>query len=112
MANFATLSLGPDVSTEDSAAILEELLELASVKSARALEPRAIDPGSIMLMIEILGGALGVATSAWAFIEQIRTSLKRKKVTGATITLPNGTKIELDSVSEEQVAHLISDANG
>jgi len=108
MSDFATLSLGPEASDEASTALLDELRSLPDVESARALEQRAIDPASVMLMIKIAGGVLSTATSAWGLIDQIRKSLKKKKVTGATITLPNGTRIELDQVSEEHIARLFA----
>jgi hypothetical protein len=111
VSEFATLSLGSDVSPDAYTVLLDELLTLPDVEDARALEQRAIDPASVMLIVEIAGGVLSAATSAWSLIDKIRTSLKKKNVTGATITLPNGTKIELDSVSEDQVARLFAGAD-
>ena len=111
MSEFATLSLSPEVSDEESTALLKDLQNLPDIEGARALEQRAIDPASVMLMIEIASGVLSAAASAWSLIDQIRTSLGKKKVAGATITLPNGTKIELDDVSEDQIARLVAGAD-
>jgi hypothetical protein len=96
------------VPAEVAAGIVDDLRQLSNVEGARALERRAIDPASLIVLIQVVGGALGVVGSAWALIDRIRKSLSARKVTGAAITLPNGTRVELDEVTEEQLARLMA----
>jgi hypothetical protein len=110
MPDFATVSMDSDLSADVMVGIVEDIRKLPDVEGVRALEPRAIDPASLMILVEVAGNALTVAGAAWTLIDRIRTGLRERKITGATITLPNGTRIEFDNVTEDQIAKIMSAA--
>jgi hypothetical protein len=91
-------------------ALLTELRGDAAVSGARALERRALDPQSAMALIQVASGVLGVATTAWGLVERIRKALNARKIVGTHLTLPNGTRVDIDKIDAEQLQALIGGA--
>ena len=110
MSEFVTLSFNREVPVETMAAVLSELREAQAVKGARPLEQRSLDPQSIKALIEVASGVLGAAGSAWTLVDKIRTALHSKKIVGAHLTMPNGTRVDIDQIDEEQLGKLIGGA--
>jgi hypothetical protein len=104
---FLTLSLGKGVDPSAAEDLATALTSIAQVKSARALQMRAIDPTSVMMLVEFVGGVLGSATAVWELVTKLRTVLGSDRVRGARVTLPNGARIELESVTRNDLAQLV-----
>jgi hypothetical protein len=111
MPEFVTLSMETKLPAETMEAVLSELRDVQAVKSARPLEQRALDPQSIMALVEVASGVLGAATSAWTLIDKIRKALHSRKVMGAHLTIPNGMRVDIDQIDEEQLGQLIGGAS-
>jgi hypothetical protein len=109
---FMTLSLGEGVDAETARDLATTLSTIDQVKSARALQPRAIDAASAMVLINFVGGVLGNINALWDLITKIREVLGKKRIRGTRITLPNGARIELESVTRNELAQLIELAGG
>ncbi len=107
-----TLSLGAGVAPSTAGDIAMTLNTIDQVKSARALQPRAIDVASAMVMIESVGGVLGSINTLWDLVTKIRERLGHDRIQGTRVTLPNGARIELESVTRDELAQLIELAGG
>jgi hypothetical protein len=104
---FLTLSLGKGVDPSTAADLATTLTTIDQVKSARALQMRAIDPGSAMMLVEFVAGVLGSVTAVWELVTKLRKVLGSDRVRGACLTLPNGARIELESVTRDDLARLV-----
>jgi hypothetical protein len=104
---FLTLSLGKGVDQSAAEDLATALTTIDQVKSARALQMRAIDPHSAMVLVEFVGGVLGGVTAVWDLVTRLRTVLGNDRVRGARVTLPNGARIELESVTRDDLAHVV-----
>lgn len=107
MAEFLTLTVNRDVPAGTMASLLSELGNDATVKSARRLQERALDPQSMKALVEVAGGVLTTLSSAWALVDKIRQSLHSRKIVGAHLTMPNGTHVDVDQIDEEQLGQLL-----
>lgn len=101
------LSLGGAEDPESAGAIAGALQQIADVQSARSLRTRAIDPGTAMFILELVGTALAAVGSAWELVTRIREAVGPKKIKGARITLSNGIRIEFDSITKNELKELI-----
>jgi hypothetical protein len=102
-----TLSLGTGVEQSAARDLAMALPTIDQVKSARALQMRAIDPGSAMVLVELVGGVLGSVAAVWELVTKLRNVLGSDRINGARVTLPNGARIELESVTRDELAHLV-----
>ena len=109
---FVTLSLGEGADPSAAGDLAATLSTFEQVKTARALELRAIDAASAMVLIDIVGGVLGNIAALWELVTKIREVLGKKSVRGTRVTLPNGARIELESVTRDELAQLIELAGG
>jgi hypothetical protein len=109
---FVTLSLGEDAGPSAAGDLAATLGTFEEVKSARELKPRGIDAASAMVLIDFVGGVLGNINSLWDLVTKIRGALGKKSIRGARVTLPNGARIELESVTRDELAQLIELAGG
>ena len=110
MADTVTLSL-VNVQEQNAAGAIEQIAKIPNVEEARLLQRRSIDMESAMAIIKVTGSVIGMASTAWNLILQIRRSLEQKQISGARLTLPNGTRIELDSVTEDQLVKIIDSSS-
>jgi hypothetical protein len=104
---FLTLSLGKGVDQSAAEDFATALTSIDQVKSARALQMRAIDLASAMVLVELVGGVLGSVTAVWELVTRLRTVLGKDRVRGARVSLPNGARIELESVTRDELAHVV-----
>jgi hypothetical protein len=110
MAETVTLSLG-NVQEQNAAGAIEQIAKIPDVEEARLLQRRSIDVESAMAIIKVAGSVLGLASTAWTLILQIRRSLEQKQISGARLTLPNGARLELDSVTEDQLVKIMESSS-
>lgn len=107
-----TLSLGAEVDPSAAEDIVTTLITIDQVESARALELRAIDPASVIVLVQSVGGVIGSINALWDLVTKIRERLGRDRIHGARVTLPNGTRIDLESVTRDELAQVIELAGG
>jgi len=112
MPAVVTLSFDDQVSSEAITDALTEMRADPAVTGARQLERRALDPQTAMAIIQVASGVLGVAGSAWGLIEKIRKALHSHQIKGAHLTLPNGTRIDIDQIDEKQFQGIIGATGG
>ena len=107
MPDVFTITLPKETPKSDVQAIQETIRQLDSVKGARPLTARGVDPQTIKLMVEIVSGALVAITSAIPLIKGAVDQIRKKGVSGATIELPNGVKISVDNASPADIERLV-----
>jgi hypothetical protein len=107
MPDFVTLSIDREVPADTMAAVLSDLRNVQTVVGARPLEQRALDPQGMMALIQVASGVLTAAGTAWTLIDKIRKALHTQKIKGAHLTMPNGTRVDIDQIDEEQLGQLI-----
>jgi hypothetical protein len=107
ISEFLTVSLGESADPSAASDLATSLNAVDQVKGARALQMRAIDVASAMVLVEFVGGVLGSATALWGLVTKIRELLGNDRIRGARVTLPNGARIELESVTRDELAQLI-----
>ncbi len=108
MPEFVTLSIDREDSVETMAAVLSDLRDDEAVQSVRPLQQRSLDPQNMMALIQVATGILSSVGTAWALIDKIRKALHSQKVKGAHLTLPNGTRVDIDEIDQEQLGQLIA----
>jgi hypothetical protein len=80
--------------------------ELQGVDKAQGVTDR-FDPAVALMWIEIAGGAAGIGAGLVTIVTGIKALFKKKQVMNATVTLPDGTEIELDNSSVEDITTII-----
>ena len=108
MSEFVTLSIDREDSVEVMAAVLSDLRGDNTVQSVRPLQQRSLDPQNMMALIQVATGVLSTAGTAWALIDKIRKALHSQKVKGAHVTLPNGARVDIDEIDQEQLGNLMA----
>ena len=97
--------ISPDVGD----ALAKELAGLADVDVARRKQERSIDLQQVIVVLEVAGKALTTLAAAWELFKKVRDTLAARKVTGAKITLPSGARVDVDAVTQEEVAKIVDD---
>jgi hypothetical protein len=69
---------------------------------------RSLDPASLMLWMELIGGALTVVATAVPLIEKIVGMFRNKKISGVKISMPDGTAVSVDDCTSDDIRKLIS----
>ncbi len=103
-------------------------IELPAEASGRpaaggAASPRGIDEvvetsadtrslAEAILLVQVVGGVLSDLGGAVSLVESVIGLIRRKKVIGATSELPDGTKIEVDHASADEIERLVAAATG
>jgi len=90
-------------------ALAKELAGVAEIDQARRKQERSIDPQQVIVVLEVAAKALTTLAAAWELFRKVRDTLAARKVTGAKITLPNGARVELDAVTQDEVKKLVDD---
>lgn len=100
MQNNVTITLPKSTPPEEIAAIQRELRSIQDVKASGVFKPKGISPADIKIWVELAGLVLPLITS-------VVDMLRKHKIEKATITLPNGTKLETDKASAEEIDRLV-----
>jgi hypothetical protein len=101
MATQLTIELPNETPSADVEALQAELKGLSDVKGSGQFTPRGFGPEEIMLWIKVAGA---IAT----LVPKVVELLRKRRIEKAVITLPNGTKIEVDNVTAEEIQKLIA----
>ena len=87
--------------------ITRKLKTEAEIVDAGSVSSRNIDPGTIMLWVQVVSGVLGVVATAVPILEKIINVIRGNGVSGATVKLPNGAELSVDNASTEEIERLI-----
>jgi len=103
MANQLTIELPRETPQAEVDAIQAELKRLPDVKGTGLYSPRGVAPADLMLWVKL-------AAAAVPMITQIVDMLRKRRIERATITLPNGVKLETDKATAEEIQRLMNTA--
>jgi hypothetical protein len=88
--------------------LTEELRDLDEVDEAS--EPQRSLIGSALVLIKVAGPALEAVSTAVPILQKIVGLIRGKGVSGATIELPDGTKLSVDNASVADIERLLQAA--
>lgn len=100
MATQMTIELPKETPVADVDALKTELEELSGVKGAGVYTPRGIGPEEIMIWVKL-------ASAIAPLVTQVIEMVRKRRIEKATITLPSGTKIEVDKATAAEIEKLI-----
>jgi hypothetical protein len=109
MTQGVTLFLPQDAASSHVDDVRRTLAEVEGVTEVRPLEVRAIDPVAVMTWISFTADALSIASVAATAIGGIVDRMRKARVHGAVIQLPNGAKITLDSASPDEILRIVTE---
>lgn len=89
--------------------VADELEGLAEVDETSAPTERSV-VGAALLLVSVAGPVLQHVATAVPVVQKIVEMLRGRGVTGATIELPDGTKISVDSASAEDIERILEAA--
>jgi hypothetical protein len=89
--------------------VADELEELDEVEQTSAPTERSVI-GVALLLVNVAGPVLEHAATALPVVQKIIEALRGRGVTGATIELPDGTKISVDNASAEDIERILEAA--
>jgi hypothetical protein len=99
------------VSSKESGAALDTLTDKLKseddIVNAGSASSRSMDPGSLMVWVQVASGVLGVVATAMPIVEKIMKVIRGNGISGATIRLPNGAEVLVDHASTKEVERLI-----
>jgi hypothetical protein len=89
--------------------VAAELDQLDEVDETTAPTERSVIAAALLL-VNVAGPVLQNVATAVPVVQKIIESLRGRGVTGATIELPDGTKISVDNASAEDIKRLVEAA--
>jgi hypothetical protein len=89
--------------------VAAELDQLDEVDETTAPTERSVIAAALLL-VNVAGPVLQNVATAVPVVQKIIESLRGRGVTGATIELPDGTKISVDNASAEDIERLVEAA--
>jgi hypothetical protein len=99
------------VSSKGSGGALDTLTDTlkseADIVHAGSASSRGMDPGSVMVWVQVASGVLGAVATAMPIVEKIIKVIRGNGISGATIKLPNGAEVSVDNASTKDVERLI-----
>lgn len=110
MVEILTITLPSTTSEDDMETILNTVKEIHGVEDADSITEMGVDPGTLMLWVQVAGAAVGVAGAAVPIIKQVIEMIRGKGISGAKITLPNGAVISADTASAAELERLMTAA--
>ncbi len=110
MQDIFKIALPASVSEKDIADLQDTLKTLDAVADAGADPDRGVDPASIMVWVQVVGGVLGAAGAAVPIIKKVAEIIRGKGISGAKIKLPNGAEIAVDNASLNEIERLLRTA--
>lgn len=107
MSDVFKIELAEGASHQEAATLVSALSEVDGVEETSA-DTRSLT--AALLLVKVVGGALADVASALPILEKVVGMIRGKGVTGAKIELPDGTRIEVDSASVDDIQRLLSAA--
>lgn len=89
--------------------VADELEQLEQVDETNTPTERSVI-GVALLLVNVAGPVLEHAATALPVVQKIVEAIRGRGVTGATIELPDGTKISVDNASAEDIERILEAA--
>jgi hypothetical protein len=103
VASQLTIELPRESPAAEVEAFQVELRQLADIKGAGLYAPKGIGPEEILIWVKLIGAVVPL-------VVQVVDMLRKRGIEKATITLPNGSKIEVDKAMAEEIERLMAAA--
>lgn len=91
----------------DLSKLVAELKACDQIRDADYSVPRAVDPGSIMVWVEIVTGVISSVSGAITVIMAIRDVLRKHGLQKAEIKSGNGAVLSVENASAEEIRKLL-----
>jgi hypothetical protein len=98
-----------DTAPDTVQSVADELDQLDEVDDARPETERSI-LAAALLVVNVAGPVLQNVGTALPVVQKIVELLRGRGVSGATIELPDGTKISVDNASAADIEHILEAA--
>ncbi|MBN9661397.1 MAG: hypothetical protein J0H49_24595 [Acidobacteria bacterium] len=95
-----TIELPKETPAAEVDALQTELKLLADVRGAGVYEPKGLGPVELIMWVKL-------AAVAAPMIMQLIDTLRKRRIEKAVVTLPNGSKIEIDKATAEEIERLM-----
>ena len=89
--------------------VADQLEQLEEVDQTDTPTERSI-VGAALLLVNVAGPVLQNVATALPVVQKIIESIRGRGVTGATIELPDGTKISVDNASAQDIERILEAA--
>jgi ferric-dicitrate binding protein FerR (iron transport regulator) len=89
--------------------VADELDQLDEVDQTNAATERSV-VGVALLLVNVAGPVLQNVATAVPVVQKIIEALRGRGVTGATIELPDGTKVSVDNASAADIERIVEAA--
>jgi hypothetical protein len=103
MASQLTIELPKETPAAEVEAFQTELRQLADIKGAGVYTPKGIGPEEILIWVKLIAAAVPV-------VMKVVDMLRKRRIVKATITLPNGLKLEVDQATAAEIERLMAAA--
>lgn len=104
------IELPAGLSAEHASAFREALAAMTGVEAAEESpreKTRSLDPQAVQMVVTTASAAIAGLNGLVPLIQQVLGLFKKKGIPGAKITLPNGTVIEADNMTADEVQQLV-----
>ncbi|MGQ0647339.1 MAG: hypothetical protein ACT4P7_07185 [Gemmatimonadaceae bacterium] len=85
----------------------QDLAELDGVESARLVRPRS-GAADVMLRVSVAANVVGIAAAGVSLLDRVRRALRKRRLEGVHIELPDGVRVSVDSATPEEVQKLVT----
>jgi hypothetical protein len=96
-----TIELPKETPSEHVAALQADLKQLSDVKGSGVYTPRGVGPEDIMVWVKVAGA---IAPLVPLLVDMLR----KRRIERVTISLPNGTRIEVDKATAMEIEQLVA----
>jgi len=108
MNDVITILLPEDLGAERLKELQSELRGVEEVADSGTATKRAIGAAELALWVGFAADALAIGAVASTVLGKIIDRLRKKRVRGAVIELPNGVRISVDSATPDEVLAMAS----
>lgn len=103
MASQLTIELPKETPAAEVEAFQAELRQLAEIKGAGLYAPKGVGPEGLIIWVKLIEAAVPL-------VVQVVDMLRKRRIEKAIITLPSGSKIEVDKATAEEIQRLVAAA--
>lgn len=86
----------------------EEVASMEAIETAKVVRPRSAG-ADVMLWVSVAANVVGMATAGYALFEKVRGAIRKQKLEGVHIELPDGVRISLDKASPQEIQALVAE---
>lgn len=111
MEEIFTIELPATLSREEVETLENDLRAVDGVDDAGSEDARSVDPLTLGVWVQLIGGLLGSLDSGASVVQKIAETIRGKGIKGAKIKFANGTTLSVDEISSKDLQKLMKDAN-